>query len=344
MDGWIRFAAQRKKHFIWASALAAMFMAMLLARGAMPKTYIITDGDRVVTLSTFATDPAQVLGEAGLELREHDSYSTGGDQIHISRGARVVVWLYGRMRVLSAQGETVEQLLERFGLEPGPEDRLSHPLETEVWDGMELRIDRVWSRQEVYTTTVSHQVIFCDDPTLPAGVREVLVPGSDGELLRRAQVTYTNNQETSRVILAETMTLAPVTEIVAVGTGTEVAARETGLRITDGFIYLPTGEVLTYHDTAQVLATAYTHTDEGCDMITYTGTTVRIGTVAVDPRYIPYGTRMFIVSNDGCYVYGISVAEDCGGAIKGERIDLYFPTYDECIQFGRRDCTIYFLG
>ena len=79
-------------------------------------------------------------------------------------------------------------------------------------------------------------------------------------------------------------------------------------------------------------------------MITATGTTVHVGTVAVDPRYIPYGTRMFIVSNDGVYIYGISVAEDCGGAIKGDRVDLYFPTLSECFAFGRRNCTIYFLG
>jgi 3D (Asp-Asp-Asp) domain-containing protein len=53
---------------------------------------------------------------------------------------------------------------------------------------------------------------------------------------------------------------------------------------------------------------------------------------------------MFIVSNDGSYVYGIATAEDCGGAIKGDRVDLYMPTYGECIAFGRRGCTIYFLG
>ena len=59
---------------------------------------------------------------------------------------------------------------------------------------------------------------------------------------------------------------------------------------------------------------------------------------------IPYGSRMFIVSNDGVYIYGVAVAEDCGGAIKGDRIDLYLPTYEECVEFGRRTCTIYFLG
>jgi len=92
------------------------------------------------------------------------------------------------------------------------------------------------------------------------------------------------------------------------------------------------------------VATAYTHTDAGCDFITATGTTVRWGTVAVDPRFIPYGTRMFIMTSDGSYIYGISVAEDCGGAIKGDRLDLYMPTYYECIQFGIRDCMVYFLG
>ena len=79
-------------------------------------------------------------------------------------------------------------------------------------------------------------------------------------------------------------------------------------------------------------------------MLTYTGTTVHVGTVAVDPRYIPYGTRMFIIASDGSYVYGVAEAEDCGGDIKGDRVDLYLPTFDECIQFGRRECTIYFLG
>ena len=71
--------------------------------------------------------------------------------------------------------------------------------------------------------------------------------------------------------------------------------------------------------------------------------TVRLGTVAVDPTVIPYGTRMFIVSNDGAYIYGIATAEDCGGGVKGNHIDLYFPTVDECWEYGVRSATVYFL-
>ena len=73
-------------------------------------------------------------------------------------------------------------------------------------------------------------------------------------------------------------------------------------------------------------------------------TPVKWGVVAVDPRVVPYGTRMFIMTPDGSIVYGIGTAEDCGGAIKGKRLDLYMPTLREAFRFGRKDVTVYFLG
>ena len=205
---------------------------------------------------------------------------------------------------------------------------------------MELQIDRIVTAEESYTSVVSHSVTRCTDPTLPVGQEQILTPGVDGELLCRAEVTYRNGLETERKLLAQTVTRSPVAEVVAVGIGEP----EQELQIGNGYITLPTGEVLTYTDTATVRATAYTHTDAGCDLITSTGTTVHWGTVAVDPRYIPYGTRMFIRSSNGSYTYGIAMAEDCGGDIKGDRMDLYMPTYEQCMEFGRRVCTVYFLG
>ena len=83
--------------------------------------------------------------------------------------------------------------------------------------------------------------------------------------------------------------------------------------------------------------------DYDVDGITATGTQARVGAIAVDPKVIPYGTRMFIVSEDGKYIYGEATAEDCGGLIKGNRIDLYFDTLRECNTFGVRMCQVYFL-
>ena len=345
-----RRATKRNHFFLRLSAilLPVILVVVGLSQTAFAKTYVITDGDRVVTYTTFATDPTEILGQAGMDLQEDDTYvTTGSTGITIRRAQTVYICYHGEWMEVSTPGETAGELLARMNLDVDGEDVLSHSLETPTFDGMELRVDRVVCQQETYTSTLEHETTYCTDATIPEGHREVLTQGRDGELRCTANVTYINGVETEREVLSQDVTIAPVTEIVAQGTGTaaETAVDPEAMPIIgDGYITLPTGEVLTYTDTATVRATAYTHTDAGCDLITATGSTVHVGTVAVEPRYIPYGTRMFIVANDGSYIYGISEAEDCGGAIKGDRVDLYFPTYAECMAFGWRTCTIYFLG
>ena len=261
---------------------------------------------------------------------------------------QVTVVYHGNLMRTRVREETVGDLLQRLNLPVQENDVLSHGTAEKIQGGMTLRVDSVIIQEELYTTTIPYEVSSCNDATLPEGTWEVLIPGVDGELSCRAEVTYINGKETSRNILSQTQTIAPVTEVVAWGTGAvpvQAPVDPKGIPIIeDGYIHLPTGEVLTYTKTGTVRASAYTHTDEGCDFITSTGSRVHVGTVAVDPRYIPYGTRMFIMARSGSYVYGISEAEDCGGAIKGDRVDLYLPTYEECMEFGRRVCTVYYLG
>lgn len=343
------FAGKRNNRLrrLGAIVLPAVFLVTMLSQTVFARTYVITDGERVVTHTSYATDPAEVLDEAGLALKARDTDTTeGGSSITVNRARTVTVRYHGEALEASASGETVEALLARLELPVGSGDVLSHPLETAVYDGMTLCVDSVLCRQETYTATLAHEVIRCQDASIPVGMEEVLVQGRDGEVLRTADVTYINGTEVQRHVLTEKVTIAPVTQIVAVGTGEVPTAQDPDAMpvIGDGYIILPTGEVLTYTGMDTVRATAYTHTDAGCDMITATGSVVHWGTVAVDPRYIPYGTRMFIVASDGSYIYGIAEAEDCGGDIKGDRMDLYMPTFAQCIEFGRRVCTVYFLG
>ena len=348
--------AMRKRNFLIRSYVALLSLILvvsvtaLLSQTVFATTYVINDGDRVVTYTSFATDPAEVLGQAGVPLEEYDTYTTeavdGEATITINRAHRITVRYCGETFSVSSQGETVEQLLQRLGLEVTEEDVLSHDLGEAVFDDMVLTVDRIITCRETFSATVSHETQYRTDETLPLGTEKVLTEGADGELLRTADVTYVNGIETHRSILSETMVRMPETEIVCVGSeeAAEEAPAENVPVIGDGYITLPTGEVLTYTRSDTVEATAYTHTDKGCDKITATGTTVHWGTVAVDPTRIPYGTRMFIIANDGSYVYGIATAEDCGGDIKGDRMDLYMPTYEQCREFGRRRCTLYFLG
>lgn len=342
-----------RAYVLLLTLMLAFAMVALLSQTAFARTYVITDGDRVVTYTSFASDPAEVLGEAGMELEEYDTYTTeaveGAESITIRRAQEITVHYHGQTTEATSFGETAGELLQRLNLDVSGEDVVSHGLEEETYDGMVLSIDQVVTVQETFTTTVPHETRSYHSADLPEGTEEVLTEGEDGELLCTADVTYVNGIEHSRSLLSERVTRQPVTEVIGVGTGEALQTQESVDPnampiISDGYITLPTGEVLTYTRTDTVRATAYTHTDAGCDMITSTGSTVHWGTVAVDPRYIPYGTRMFIMASDGSYIYGVATAEDCGGDIKGDRMDLYMPTYEQCMEFGRRRCTLYFLG
>lgn len=335
---------------VGGALLTLSMVVLLLSQTAFAKnTYVISDGTRVFTYESYATDPEEVLTEAGLELSEYDTYTTeagpGNTTLTIQRSLKVIVDYHGERMETAAYQETVQELLTRLNIYPDENDVLSAELDSQVYDGMELLVREILREEQTYTAAIAHDTTYCYSDAMPEGMEQVMTEGRDGEMRCTAVVTYVNGQETEREVVSQTVTVNPVTEVIAVGTGLRASGQQEGkVVIGDGTITLATGEVLTYTGTMQVRASGYTHTDAGCDMITSTGTTVRIGTVAVDPRYVPYGTRMFIVSNDGSYIYGISVAEDCGGAIKGDRMDLYFPTTAECFQFGRRDCTVYFLG
>ena len=345
-----RFARRRKTLILRAVSIAVpMVMAlMLLSQTAFAKnTYVITDGTRVFTYTTFATNPAEVLGEAGLELDENDTYTTsngvGMSSITVRRSQDITIEYYGEVIHATSFGESVEHLLNRLNISLGTHDAVSVDLSAQTYDGMALRIDTVIQQEETYTTTLAHETTYCSASYLPAGVKEVLTQGSDGEVLCTASVTYINGVEAERTVLSQDVTIHPVNALVAVGTGDPVEAVDTNAMpiIGDGTITLPTGEVLTY--THSMICDATSYCDTG---LTATGSYARYGAIAVDPDVIPYGTRMFIISTDGEYIYGIATAEDTGHPdfISGDRIDLWLPTESECVAFGNRDCIVYFLG
>lgn len=84
-------------------------------------------------------------------------------------------------------------------------------------------------------------------------------------------------------------------------------------------------------------ASAYSAYDPGNSHYTARGNLLCRGLVSVDPDVIPLGTELYIEG------YGYAVADDTGGAIRGHKIDLAVDSYDEAIQFGRRDVTVYVL-
>lgn len=345
--------------------LVVVCIVLLLTQTAFAKnTYLINDGNRVLIHTTYATDPAEVLDEAGLELGMDDTYTTqsgfGVSEITVQRKQTITV-IHGNKKVeVSSYGETVESLLSRMNLILSKEDVVSVPLKTATYDGMVLTISRSTQMEETYTTVISHGTVFCYDASLNEGEQKVLTPGVDGQLLCTATVYYVDGKEINRVVNSQVVTRQPVDAVVAIGTyiaqeepipmpedipQTQPAPTEPVKPdlpvIGNGIITTPEGEVLTYTQKLDCIATAYSC--NGQPGITYSGTPARIGAIAVDPTVIPLGTRMYVVTNDGEYIYGICTAEDIGGSIKGNKVDLYFNTFDECWIFGIRDCTVYIL-
>ena len=341
------FALERKNLFIRVAALSIVLLlaVLLLSQTVFAETtYVITDGSRILVYTTTATDPETILDEAGLALGADDTYTIqandGSSEITVQRSQTITLNHYGKEMEVTSLGECVEELLTRLNLPWGEDDVISAALDQETFDGMELTVSSVIQKEQVYTGTVPYETVYRDDAALPAGETALVTEGVNGTSTCTALVTYINGEETERTLLSEKITIQPVSEVIAIGTGESVTASSLPV-IDENTITLPTGEVLPYTKVITSLATAY------CDKgLTATGTQARVGAIAVDPRRIPYGSRLFIMSTDGEYIYGVATAEDTGSRehIVGTRIDLHFDTRRECIQFGARDCLVYFLG
>ena len=125
----------------------------------------------------------------------------------------------------------------------------------------------------------------------------------------------------------------------------KVEAAESDLNTVEEVVEEPVREsivetsygAINYSDVMSMEATAYLPTDGSGAGITATGIRATYGVVAVDPRVIPLGTKVYIPG------YGVALAADTGGAIKGYKIDLCMESYGECMRFGRRNVTVYVL-
>ena len=156
------------------------------------------------------------------------------------------------------------------------------------------------------------------------------------------------NEETEIVPSAEINTVKEIDEPVQVAeniTELKIQAADADLNNVEMIEAEPVREnivetsygAINYSNVMSMEATAYLPTDGSGAGITATGIRATYGVVAVDPRVIPLGTKVYIPG------YGVALAADTGGAIKGYKIDLCMESYSECMRFGRRNVTVYVL-
>jgi len=265
-----------------------------------------------------------------------------GNDLMLSSGQPVTVIYQGKPSSTITKEETVSQLLDRLGIQPSPLEMVSVSF---LDQSLEINVGAEFVFYEHISKPLDHETIYEYNDSLPEWQENVLQEGSDGTYTEVYEIVYQDGEETARQLIDKIETPATPT-IIEKGTmenfannGDDVVSISTEAD-GSGVITLANGETLTFSGTKTMTGTAYT-TGGKVGTITASGTTVHVGVVAVDRKVMPLGTKVYVVTNDGSYVYGFAVAEDTG--VRGNIIDLFMDSYDECIEFGVRECTVYIL-
>jgi 3D (Asp-Asp-Asp) domain-containing protein len=193
-----------------------------------------------------------------------------------------------------------------------------------TWHGNGLL---TWERVE--HRAIAPKTIHRLSISMAPGQTKVVDPGRAGVLEAYVRYTQRDGGPVHSKILASAVTRPPQARIVAEGIG--------GTPLTSCEAHSIAGMASMARSAMEMLATAYTAECAGCGGMTAIGRRAGKGIVAVDPRVIPIGTRLFIPG------YGFAVAGDTGGDIVGNRIDLGFDSWHDAMLFGRRDVKVYRL-
>ena len=321
--------------------------------------------------SLFLITGTEDEGAIILDPSQKEAPDLSSQMLYVSSGARgydltlqedttVTVRHADSAVTVQSHKESVSNLLSRLHVYPSPLEMIGVTVSD---SGVDLNIASDLTYYEYVTEEVSFSTQRVANPEMPEGEEKVVQEGADGVRSSVYEVVWSNGARLSRQFVEELSTTA-VDKIVEYGTKPKAKPAaapdkkdpdsiltehgETGGGIANvsenadgsGTLTLKDGTVLNYSGVRSMTATAYTSGHDGVGTRTASGTAVHVGSVAVDKSVIPLGTRMYIVAG-GNVVYGLAVAEDTGA--KGSKIDLYYDTYEECIQFGRRTCTVYIL-
>ncbi len=323
-------------------ALVVVVLSSIAATGWADALYILTGTeDTAIVLDGSGSVPdlsSQIV---------HVTSGTKGYDVMLTSGKVVTVRHGDEVYTAKSKKESVSALLKRLEITPSPLETIAVDLSgTDIV----LTVAEDITYYDKVTEDVTFETVRVANPDMEKGTEKVVQEGKDGVRTSIYEVVWSNGEQISRQFVEELDSTA-VDQIVEYGTAVspadDVIASDTSPIASisknadgSGVLTLQSGATLRFSSAKSMTATAYTAGYGGADYTTATGTFVRVGTVAVDKKVIPLGTKMYIVTNDGV-VYGTAVAEDTG--VKGNKVDLYYETYQQCINFGRRSCTVYIL-
>ena len=310
--------------------------------GASPR--VITTMDKTVGL---------ILAHNNIAVGEHDLVSPPlasslkeNQSITIARAFPIDITLGNERVVIHTASQTVSKALEANGIILSEHDIVNPPLDSVVHKGTKIEITQVAEDMITVTETIPYKTISSPNNSLARGTTKVKTEGKAGTKELYYRVVSHNGEEVTRELAGEKIVSEPVNQVSEYGT------MYHGSTISRGSINRGEKGTLEYSSVITCNATAYDLSYASCGKnpgdrgygITASGMRAQRGVIAVDPRVIPLGTKLYVESLDGSPDYGYAIAGDTGGAIKGNRVDLFMDSYSEAIGFGRRQVKVYILS
>ncbi|MBX5467086.1 MAG: G5 domain-containing protein [Firmicutes bacterium] len=283
-------------------------------------------GKREIRFWTFHHTVRGALAQAKIRLFPHDKVSPGlkaqlnGHVIRITRAIPVTVKTAHRIFKDWTTDYRVGAVLSALGIRLGPLDVVQPGLMAALKGPTTVT---VWRRQWVKETTtepIPYPVQHQPDADLASGDSVILQSGANGLLETIKRILLQDGRPIASQVLSVRVADPPRPEIVGYGTAPAVARG---------------GAPVVFARRIPMVATAYWPNPAWSDGYTALGWKAQYGVVAVDPRVIPLGSRVFVPG------YGFAVAADTGGAIVGNRIDLCFDSESQALAWGVREVNVY---
>ncbi len=245
------------------------------------------------------------------------------------------------------KGGTVADALALAGFTADSDDFVNLSLDTEITETVYIDYTRI----DYVTSSVTEAISFNTETVYDGNKDKGYVAYTQNGVNGEKELTYTeklvNGISAEKTLASETVLTQPVNAVKVVGTKEKVVNTSKNVKsistLTPAFdIELDAnGNPVNYKSKKTVRATAYTYTGNNCS----TGVAPQPGYIAVNPKVIPYGTKMYIKSADGSIIYGYAVAADTGGFIRRypEGVDLFMTTKAACTNFGVKNMELYIL-
>lgn len=228
---------------------------------------------------------------------------------------------------------TVADALEKAQVTLRRADIVDAPLNSAAKDRACIHVTRVDTEEITNQELIQYKVVKKADYNLRAGEQRVIKQGRCGMSRQYIQITYQNGKEVKREQLRTEVVKKPEPQLIAYGPQVTVS-RGTSRPVAGGAIRDASNSLpIQDNKTIRVVSTAYTHTGNR----TATGIYPSEGIVAVDPRVIPLGTKLYVEN------YGYAVAADTGSDIIGNRIDVFFNSHNQAINWGKRTIKVQIL-